>query len=121
MCCRAFVRLNRVSVPAKHRQQRCKRQDDYDVAANAVNLRWHERILTYPAASRHAQPSRRLKRVGQKKRLLRRYLGQNLPVDAQRPDVWNFAGNHWHQTALWTINSGPNEKSLKPSYILPWL
>jgi len=41
--------------------------------------------------------------------------GQNLPVDAQRLDVWNFAGNHWHQTALWTINSGPNEKSLKPS------
>src|SRR5258707_11979250 len=78
MCRRAFVRLNRVSVPAKHRQQGCKRQDDYDVAANAVNLRWHGRILTYPAASRHAQPSRRLKRVGQKKRLLRRYLGTAL-------------------------------------------
>src|SRR5260221_9279729 len=102
MCRRAFVRLNRVSVPAKHRQQGCKRQDDYDVAANAVNLRWHRRILTCPAASRHAQPSRRLKRVGQKKRAASEVSGQNLPVDAQRLDVWNFAGNHWHQTALWT-------------------
>ena len=35
---RTFVRLGRLSVRAKHRQQRCKRQDDQDSAADAVDL-----------------------------------------------------------------------------------
>jgi len=35
---RTFVRLGRLSVPAKHRKQRCKRQDDQDSAADAVDL-----------------------------------------------------------------------------------
>src|SRR5207249_11068160 len=38
MCRRAFVRLGRLSVPAKYRKQRCKRQDDYDFAAKTVDL-----------------------------------------------------------------------------------
>jgi hypothetical protein len=53
---RAFVRLRRLGIPAKHGQQRCERQDKDDSAANAIDLRWHDLrwhdfILTYQAVA----------------------------------------------------------------------
>jgi hypothetical protein len=38
MCRRAFVRLNRLSVPAKYRKQGRKRQNDQDFAADTIDL-----------------------------------------------------------------------------------
>jgi hypothetical protein len=48
MCRRAFVGLRRLSVPADYRKQRRKRQDDYDFAANAVDLLPMHRITYFP-------------------------------------------------------------------------
>src|SRR5712691_8993143 len=49
MCRHAFVRLGRLCVPAKYRKQRCKRQDDYDFAANAVDLLPTHGVTSFPA------------------------------------------------------------------------
>ena len=38
MCRRAFVGLNRLSVPPKYRKQGRKRQNDQDFAANTIDL-----------------------------------------------------------------------------------
>src|SRR5271166_994613 len=49
---RAFVRLGRLSVPAKYRKQRRKRQDDEDFAANAVDLLPTNDVTSSPACCR---------------------------------------------------------------------
>ena len=49
MCRRAFVRLRRLSVPAKDCKQRYNRQHDYDSAANAVYLLRTHDVTPFPA------------------------------------------------------------------------
>jgi hypothetical protein len=55
---RAFVRLGRLSVPAKYRKQRGKRQDDQDFAANAVDLLPTHGVTSFPACPHFSSSAR---------------------------------------------------------------
>ena len=46
---RAFVRLRRLKVSAQYRKQRYKRQDNYDFAANAVDLLPSHGVTSFPS------------------------------------------------------------------------
>jgi hypothetical protein len=46
---RAFVRLRRLKVAAQYHKQRDKRQDDYDFAADTIDLLPSHGVTTFPA------------------------------------------------------------------------
>lgn len=46
---RAFVRLRRLKVAAQYRKQRDKRQDDYDFAADTIDLLPSQGVTSFPA------------------------------------------------------------------------